>query len=80
MAGAPPGTEAATRAFRGAFTTVALDPTVAERAMEIRRMQRLKLTGAIVRASAEVQDRVLVTRDHRAFPGNDPGIRVPYRL
>ena len=80
MAGAPPDTEAATRAFLGAFITVALDPTVAERAVEIRRTQRLKLPDAIVRASAEVQDRLLVTRDERAFPGDDPGIRIPYRL
>lgn len=80
MAGAPADTAAATRVFLGGFTLVALDPTVAERAVEIRRTHRLKLPDAIVRASADVQDRLLVTRDERAFPGDDPAVRVPYRL
>ncbi|MGH7044588.1 MAG: PIN domain-containing protein [Acetobacteraceae bacterium] len=80
LAGAPPDTEAATRAFLAAFTRVALDEPVAKRAGAIHRTQRIKLPDAIVRASAETQDRLLITRDERAFAGDDPRIRVPYRL
>ena len=80
MVGAPEGTEAVTRDWLDQFVVVPLDPAVAERAVAIRRARRMKLPDAIVLASAEIGSRLLVTRDERAFAGDDPGVRVPYRV
>jgi hypothetical protein len=46
----------------------------------VRRERRLKLPDAIILATAETADRLLITRNTRDFPANDPGIRIPYRL
>ena len=40
----------------------------------------MKLPDAIVWASAQVHAMLLVTRDTKDFPGDDPGIRVPYMV
>lgn len=80
LAGTPPGLETATRAFLDSFTVIPLDTTVAERAVIIRRNRRLKLPDAVVWASAEVQGRLLVTRDTKGFPPGDPGVRMPYSV
>jgi predicted nucleic acid-binding protein len=78
MAGAPLALEQATRGFLDGFQLIALDPEIAERAVAIRRDHRLKLPDAIVWASAQVHARLLLTRDTKGFPADDPGVRVPY--
>ncbi len=78
LVGAPPELEAATRAFLDGFTVIALDQAVAERAVAVRRGHRVKLSDAIIWASAQVGGRLLVTRDTKRFPVGDPGVRVPY--
>lgn len=80
LVGAPEGTEAVTRGWLDRFVVVPLDAAVAERAVALRRARRLKLPDAIVLASAELGARLLVTRDARAFPADDPGVRIPYRV
>lgn len=80
MAGAPRQAEAETRTFLAAFDTVTLDPDVAERAVLLRQKYRLKLPDAIVWASAQTRSMLLVTRDEKGFPPDDPGVRIPYRL
>ncbi len=70
----------ATRAFLDSFTLIGIDPSVAERAVALRQVQRIKLPDAIVWASAQVHARLLVTRDTKGFPPNDPGIRMPYSV
>jgi hypothetical protein len=80
MAGAPTAVERGTRAFLGDFILIALDQDVAERAVMLRRTHRLKLPDAIVWASAQVRSMLLVTRDSKGFPADDPGVRVPYRI
>ena len=79
MAGAPASAALATRAFLDGFTLIALDTKVAERAVTLRQDYRLKLPGAIIWASAQVQAMLLVTRDARGFPTGDPGVRMPYQ-
>ncbi len=79
MVGATPATEAGTRSFLSAFETIELDAAIAVRAVALRREFRLKLPDAIVWASAQVRSMLLVTRDTKGFPANDPGVRVPYR-
>jgi len=78
LVGALPPLAVATRAFLDSFAVVPIDTAVAERAVALRQAHRVKLPDAIVWASAQVQGRLLVTRDTKGFPGDDPGVRVPY--
>jgi predicted nucleic acid-binding protein len=80
MAGTPDGAEAETRSFLSAFTLVELDAPIAAQAVHLRQAHRLKLPDAIVWASAQTRSMLLVTRDEKAFPPDDPGVRIPYRL
>jgi len=80
LVGADPGHERGTRDFLGGFTMIALDQTVASAAVALRRIHRVRLPDAIVWASARQQGRLLVTRDRKGFPADDPGVRMPYRV
>jgi predicted nucleic acid-binding protein len=53
---------------------------VAERSFLVRKQRKLKLPDAIILATAERSDRLLITRNSRDFPADDPGVRIPYRL
>ena len=80
LAGAPPALAQPTRDFLNGFRMIELDAEIAERAVAIRRDHRLKLPDAIIWASAQVHARLLVTRDTRGFPSDDPGVRLPYTV
>jgi predicted nucleic acid-binding protein len=80
MPGTPEGAEVETRSFLSAFTLVELDAPIAAQAVQLRQVYRLKLPDAIVWASAQTRSMLLVTRDEKAFPPDDPGVRIPYRL
>ncbi len=80
MTGTPEPAVIETRKFLAAFDLVDLDPAVAERAVQLRQTHRLKLPDAIVWASAQTRSMLLVTRDEKGFPPDDPGVRIPYRL
>ena len=80
LAGASPAVERATRDFLDSFALVELDHAVADRAVALRRQRRIKLPDAIVWASAQVHAMLLVTRDTRGFPEDDPGVRMPYTV
>lgn len=60
------------------FRVVDLTRRVARDAVEIRRTRRIRLPDAIVWASARAESALLVTRNTKDFPKNDPGLRVPY--
>jgi hypothetical protein len=49
-------------------------------AVEIRRTRRLRLPDALIWATARSNDALLVTRNTRDFPADDPGVREPYRI
>jgi predicted nucleic acid-binding protein len=80
LIGAAPEVEPATRRFLSRFTIVEIDRAVAERAVIVRRDNRIRLPDAIIRASAEVHSMLLVTRNTRDFDGSSPSVRVPYSL
>ncbi len=80
MAGTPEPAEAETKSFLGAFILVELDAEIAALTVHLRQTHRLKLPDAIVWASAQTRSMLLVTRDEKAFPPDDPGVRIPYRL
>jgi predicted nucleic acid-binding protein len=79
LVGAVRDREADTRAFLGGFEIVALSMEIAERAVMIHRERRIKLPDALIWATAQAQGRLLVTRNTKDFPADDPGIRMPYR-
>ena len=58
-----------------------VDAEIGRRAAALRRERaRLKAMDAVILATAQTRGRVLVTRNTKDFPGNLPGIRVPYIL
>ena len=80
MVGASDAASQATRAFLSGFDIVGLNERVAEEAVRLRRTHKIKLPDAIVWASAQCQGRLLVTRNTKDFPEDDPGVRAPYVL
>jgi predicted nucleic acid-binding protein len=80
LAGTVPETEGASRAFLQSFTLLEIDAKVAERAVILRKTRRIKLPDAIVWATAQVNQCLLVSRNTRDFDPGDPGVRVPYSI
>jgi predicted nucleic acid-binding protein len=78
LVGAPSAAERETRAFLDGFRLIGIDRAVAEGAVTLHRGHRLKLPDAIVWASARAHGMLLVTRDTKGFPADDPGVRIPY--
>ena len=74
------GEENAVRAFLQRFDIQPINGAIAERAVEIRRASKIRLPDAIIWATALQLGVVLVTRNTRDFPSEDPGIRMTYRL
>lgn len=70
----------ALRAWLAQFTIIEIDAIVAERAIELRRSHRLRLPDLLIWASAQVHGLILVSRNTRDFPADQPGIHVPYRI
>lgn len=68
------------RGFLETFDVVALEAQVAESAVMLRRNNRLKLPDAVILATAECRQALLVTRESKDFRVDGPGIRVPYQL
>jgi predicted nucleic acid-binding protein len=80
LVGAKPEEEAALKTWLRMFELIDLDHAIAERAVLIRREKRVRLPDAIIWATAQVHSLLLVSRNTKDFPEDDPGIRVPYRL
>lgn len=70
----------ALRAWLAQFAIIEIDAIVAERAIELRRSHRLRLPDLLIWASAQVHGLILVSRNTRDFPADQPGIHVPYRI
>ncbi len=68
------------RTFLLNFQLLPLTLEIAARAVEIRRLGRLKLPDAMIQATAQTHGRVLLTRNSRDFPASSPGVRIPYKL
>jgi predicted nucleic acid-binding protein len=62
------------------FLTLPITQNVAEQAVSIRKQQKIKLPDAIIQATAQVHNALLVTRNTRDFPENSEGVRIPYKL
>lgn len=66
------------RRFLRRFEIIELSSEVAGRAVEIRRARRIRMPNAVIWATAQQSGCLLVTRNTRDFPADDPGVRVPY--
>lgn len=64
--------------FLREFRVVDITRQVARRAVDIRRRTRVRLPDAIIWATAETESALLVTRNTKDFPADDPSVRVPY--
>lgn len=80
MVGTTPDDEQTIRAFLSRFTQVDIDGEVAETAVSIRRRYNIRLPDAIIWASAKEKDALLISRNTKDFPEDDPGVSVPYRI
>lgn len=80
LVGATPETERVLHQFLNNFQRLPVDQDVANRAVQIRKQHRMKLPDAIIWATAQLDNRIFVTRNTKDFSGNEPGVRNPYRL
>lgn len=80
LVGAAPGEEVSIRAWLGSFDVLDIDKRIADRAVAIRRTKKVRLPDAIVWATAQAHSLLLVSRNTKDFPAEEPGIRVPYKL
>lgn len=78
MVGTTPATQAGTKAFLAGFALLPTNEVVAERAVALRQEKRIKLPDAIIWATAQTSDRLLVTRNTKDFAAAEPGVRIPY--
>ena len=72
--------ESEIREFLRRFEVHPVHEGIAERAVDIRRREKIRLPDAIIWATAQHLGLLLVTRNTRDFPRNDPGVRIPYRI
>lgn len=80
MAGSTPDTEALIKNYLNSFVCLPIDEHVAQTAVLLRKHHKIKLPDAIVWASAQAGKRLLVTRNIKDFPRNEPGVRIPYQI
>lgn len=80
MVGTPAALTDATRQFLRGFQLIGLDGGIAEQAVVIRKVHRLKLPDAVIWATAKVNELSLLTRDTKGLPRHHPDIIVPYEL
>jgi predicted nucleic acid-binding protein len=80
MAGATAQTESVARTFLHSFDLLEIDAKIAEQAVILRRTSRIKLPDAIILATAQVHQCLLVSRNTRDFDPRDPGVRMPYTI
>lgn len=81
MAGADsPEDEKNCNEFLSTFTIHQTSLEIAAEAVKVRRRFRLRLPDAMVWATARIQSCLLVTRNTKDFPIQEPGVRIPYSL
>jgi predicted nucleic acid-binding protein len=80
MVGAPTEVASATRQFLAGFRLIGLGERIAAMAVELRQRHKIKLPDAVIWATAREGAMLLVTRNTKDFPADDPGVRVPYAL
>ncbi len=80
LVGASAKAEPETRGFLSNFEKIEVNDAISERAVAIRRTTGLRIPDAIILATAQTENLLLVTRNSKDFGPSSPGIRIPYRL
>ncbi|MDN5753998.1 MAG: PIN domain-containing protein [Nitrosospira sp.] len=80
MAGAMSETERIVRDFLNGFVNQPIEEKVCVVAVKLHKEYKIKLPDAIVWATAQVDKRILITRNTKDFLQNEPGIRIPYQM
>jgi predicted nucleic acid-binding protein len=80
MAGTTEIDERQIRAFLRSFRILPITLDVAEHSFTLRRQRKIKLPDAIIQATARASGRILLTRNARDFPPEEPGVSIPYVL
>ena len=80
LIGAPEDDAQSREFMENYFEIAALDETIAEIAVQLRRSYRLRLPDAIIWATAKANNVALVTRNTRDFKSEWDDIHVSYRL
>lgn len=62
------------------FRVIELTRGIARDAAELRQASRLRLPDALIWATARHESALLITRNTKDFPPDEPGIRIPYRV
>lgn len=78
MVGASDQEVATVKGFLAQFELLPIGPATAAAAVNARRVHGFKLPDAIIFASAELGERLLVTRNSKDFPPGLAGVRIPY--
>lgn len=63
--------------FLANFTLLQIDSCVAAEAVRVRKARKMKLPDAIILATANVSERIFVTRNIKDFPPSS-AVRIPY--
>lgn len=62
------------------FEILPLNLAIAEKAVQLRRLHKMRLPDAIIWATAKINDAVLVSRNSKDFNPEWEGIRLPYTV
>ena len=68
------------RSYLESFQIKPIDSNVAEKAVSIRKLLKVRLPDAIIYATAKNEGTILVTRNTRDFDPSLPDIREPYKI
>jgi predicted nucleic acid-binding protein len=80
MAGATSEQESTTALFLSTFVNLPLTAAIAKQAVIVRRATKLKLPDAIILATAQVDKRLLLTRNTRDFRADRTSVHIPYQI
>lgn len=80
LAGESPDRRGQVTELLGFFEIIEVDSRIALAAAAIRHRTRMKLVDALILATAQVHDSILVTRNTKDFPVTMPGVRIPYSI
>jgi predicted nucleic acid-binding protein len=72
--------ELAVHSFLNRFQVIDTNFAISNVAITLRRKHRLRLPNALIWATAEHHQALLITRNTKDFPPTEPDIRVPYTI
>jgi len=80
LAGEPLETRDYVQNLLSPFEVIEVDARIATTAADLCHRARMKLSDAMILATAQTHGAILVTRNTKDFPARMPGIRIPYTL